>query len=131
MVRFKNRYLLIELLDPTSLSPLIASISSVHADLPRVLEPTSSLVDADDDESLRIPEVPFVAAGSLEKGKYGDESGGAIHRAVRGSVVDAFGDEGWGRVSSSFRGELGGRCPSPHISQCDARSVTPHRPRAP
>jgi ribonuclease P/MRP protein subunit POP5 len=55
----------------------------------------------------RIPDIPFLLPPIPDPSslKDGEEGGKAIYRAVRDMVQDVFGDEGWGRVSSSFRGQ--------------------------
>ena len=105
MVRFKNRYVLVEFLNP----------SSVRTDLSTSLL-APEVLDGDDDndsdnECFSLP--PAGAAflypslnssdGRVGLG-LGDEGGQAIHRAIRGSVVEVFGDEGWGRIASSIKG---------------------------
>lgn len=113
MVRFKNRYLIIEFLQP--------STSTVQLFEPG---PSSHLLDLegdddndeDEDEAdgegeyggfARIPDIPFLLPPipDLANLKDGEEGGKGIYRAVRDMVQDVFGDEGWGRVSSSFRGQ--------------------------
>ncbi|KAL7423788.1 RNA-binding protein pop5 [Cryptotrichosporon argae] len=103
MVRFKNRHLLVEFLSPSSLSAFPAPVSpSLPTDEP--------LADPSHDDAegalVRVPAVPFVVPLPDEtrlraKGK--DDGAGAIYRAIRGVVQDVFGDEGWGRIASSFK----------------------------
>jgi ribonuclease P/MRP protein subunit POP5 len=105
MVRFKNRHLLVEFLQPSQLSPSF----SAQASLPEleVLDDN----DLDDDDVLpQIPIIPFLLPlpsvdGSEPRLKAGDEGGGAIFKTVRGIVQDVYGDEGWGRIASSFKGQ--------------------------
>jgi ribonuclease P/MRP protein subunit POP5 len=102
MVRFKNRHILVEFLQPSALLPAINT--------PASLTPLSETDSADEDEDFlqQIPEIPFLLPlsnidGSESRLKLGDEGGGAIYRAIRGIVQDVYGDEGWGRISSSFK----------------------------
>ena len=126
MVRFKNRYLLIEFLQPsTSTVQLFDQTQSQGAGpssrpIPRPLDLEGDEED-DDDEELeglegiaRIPDIPFLLPPipDLANLKDGEEGGKGIYRAVRDMVQDVFGDEGWGRVSSSFRG-MSYSCPLP------------------
>ena len=113
MVRFKNRYLLVELIDPSFLVPKITHNPKQPSDTD--LHPPDKRArpneldgnhNGDDEEvSLWTPAIPFIGLPEAA-GKYGDDGGGAIYRAVKSGVVDVFGDEGWGRVGSSFRGGL-------------------------
>jgi len=104
MVRFKNRHILVEFLQPSSLSPAFDTPTSLS-------EPTElETLDEDEDFLQQIPEIPFLlplpgSDGSQSKLKLGDEGGSAIYRAIRGIVQDVYGDEGWGRISSSFKGK--------------------------
>jgi ribonuclease P/MRP protein subunit POP5 len=105
MVRFKNRHLLVEFLQPASLAPSFAAAFE-----PRSAPPAESDSDDDEDELFPIQALPFLLPLpgedlSQPKLKLGDEGGGVIYRSVRGIVQDVFGDEGWGRISSSFKGE--------------------------
>ena len=112
MVRFKNRHLLVEFLQPSLLSPSFQSTSALQPPA-KDDEDLGDDEEGDDDEMLhQIPEIPFMLPLSSLDGtkgslKLGDEGGSAIYRAVRGIVQDVYGDEGWGRISSSFKGELG------------------------
>ena len=105
MVRFKNRYLIVEFLQPSTSTPQIDS-SRRSIDLPAQEDGESEDdEDEDEDEVARIPNIPFLLPPipDLKYLKDGDEGGKGIYRAVRGMVQDVFGDEGWGRISSSFR----------------------------
>ena len=104
MVRFKNRHILVEFLQPSQLSPAFNATSLA---IPNETE----VGDEDEDFLQQIPDIPFLlpipsANGSESRLRLGDEGGGAIYRAIRGIVQDVYGDEGWGRISSSFKGEL-------------------------
>jgi ribonuclease P/MRP protein subunit POP5 len=116
MVRFKNRHLLVEFLSPQSLVPTV-TISNPAG--PNDLEEMQlngnadadggdgEAEDDDEDDGLPLlPTIPFLAPsiGEHERLKLGDESGSTIYRAIKQSLLDVFGDEGWGRVSSSFKG---------------------------
>ena len=121
MVRFKNRHLLVEFLSPQSLSSTFnIAGQSGQADL----GPNSLADDADEDDNDNddededdddgdgelplLPAVPFLVPTTEEGSrlKLGDESGSVIYRAIKQSILDVFGDEGWGRVSSSFKGMI-------------------------
>jgi ribonuclease P/MRP protein subunit POP5 len=106
MVRFKNRYLIIEFLQPSTSSPQLTSPA------PPIIPPPDegeSEDDEDDEEEGydRIPIIPFLLPPipDLSRLRDGEEGGKGIYKAVRGMVQDVFGDEGWGRISSSFRGK--------------------------
>lgn len=100
MVRFKYRHLLVEFLDPTSLSPLPSFASA---------PPPPDLVEGEEwegeEELARIPDLPFVLPLDPTQPLLGDEGASAVYKAVRAMCQSVFGDEGWGRVSSSFKGE--------------------------
>lgn len=114
MVRFKNRYLIIEFLQPSTSTPQLFSQSHGAGPSSRPFD-----LEGDDDEDLdnededeieavaRIPDIPFLLPPipDLKSLRDGEEGGKGIYRAVRDMVQDVFGDEGWGRISSSFRGE--------------------------
>jgi ribonuclease P/MRP protein subunit POP5 len=105
MVRFKNRYLIIEFLQPSTSTPQLESIPQPINILAEEDEEDSE--DEDEEEELsRIPNIPFLLPPipDLKRLKDGEEGGKGIYKAVRGMVQDVFGDEGWGRISSSFRG---------------------------
>jgi ribonuclease P/MRP protein subunit POP5 len=111
MVRFKNRHLLVEFLQPGSLDPSFISTGVVLPDINH--EPTNDDDGNDDDEGEEgltpIPIIPFLLPlpgndPTQPRLKIGDEGGGVIYRAIRGVVQDVFGDEGWGRIASSFKG---------------------------
>lgn len=128
MVRFKNRHLLVEFIDVSALSPFPAP-ASVGAPRPKRTgvrgvegdedgdedDDEDNKEEDDDDEGLDLdgPEdevaplasVPFMAAQPSSAPLFGEEGTGAIYKAVRATVQAVFGDEGWGRVGSSFRGE--------------------------
>lgn len=104
MVRFKNRYLLAEFLDAASISPFPEPPAQ-----PMDLDFGFTANDDDDEALARIPELPFA---HLSPPTLPDEGAG-LYKAVRQVVQQVFGDEGWGRVASSFRGELlHSLCPS-------------------
>lgn len=115
MVRFKNRYLIVELLRPSESAPQLFSqppeFSSTRAGLEKTeITGDDDEDDNDDDEDValaRIPDLPFLLPPipDVSSLKDSDEGGKSFYRAVRDNVQDVFGDEGWGRVSSSFRGE--------------------------
>ncbi|WVW82158.1 hypothetical protein I302_104164 [Kwoniella bestiolae CBS 10118] len=109
MVRFKNRYLLVEFLVPSTFIPTIPNP-------PRHLSEEEALNFDEDDQHDEedeeeedeegdvlspIPKIPFLVPSSPPALGIGDEQ--VIYKAIRGSVQDVFGDEGWGRVASSFR----------------------------
>jgi ribonuclease P/MRP protein subunit POP5 len=105
MVRFKNRYLIVEFLQPSTSTPQVEFTRppiQVQDD-----EDEHEHEDADDeeDELTRIPIIPFLLPPipDLKNLKDGEEGGKGRYKAVRGMVQDVFGDEGWGRISSSFR----------------------------
>jgi ribonuclease P/MRP protein subunit POP5 len=101
MVRFKNRYLIVEFLQPSTSTP------QVEFTRPPIQVQDDEDEDEDDeeDELTRIPIIPFLLPPipDLKNLKDGEEGGKGIYKAVRGMVQDVFGDEGWGRISSSFR----------------------------
>lgn len=106
MVRFKNRHLLVEFISSDSLSPNIDSavISGPNDPAPG---PDDDDEDDDDDALPVLPLVPFAVphpdlSGQL---KLGDDGSSVVFRAVRANVLDIFGDEGWGRLASSFKGQ--------------------------
>jgi hypothetical protein len=109
MVRFKNRHLLVEFLTPGQLTPTLSipgesQDSSVFLQVPNAYDEDH---DEDDEEDvLPPPALPFLPSpGVTGRLEISDEAGGAVYRAVRKVVQDVFGDEGWGRVASSFKGE--------------------------
>lgn len=108
MVRFKNRHLLVEFLTPDQLAPTLSipgesGLSSVALLQP----PNEDDEDEDDEDVLPPPALPFLvpSPGGSGRLEISDEAGGAVYRAVRKVVQEVFGDEGWGRVASSFKGE--------------------------
>ncbi|KAK8865788.1 hypothetical protein IAR55_000935 [Kwoniella newhampshirensis] len=122
MVRFKNRYLLVEFLLPSSLEPSLSSTSTntpisgsssfrQHQRVGTDLDPEDGNYDDDDEdddeeeeeEFALYPKLPFMVPSSTPDLKLGHEGGSAIYKAVRAVVQDVFGDEGWGRIASSFR----------------------------
>lgn len=115
MVRFKNRYLLVEFLQPSQLTPAFSGASPNSLE-PSILAPggvneDENDEDDDDEEIPRQPSIPFLAPlphanGTSPTLKLSDESGSVIYRAIRSCIQDVFGDEGWGRIASSFKGEL-------------------------
>lgn len=101
MVRFKNRYLIVEFLQPSTSTPQLEI-----KPLPIEQEEEEESEDEDEEDELtRIPIIPFLLPPipDLKNLKDGEEGGKGIYKAVRGMVQDVFGDEGWGRISSSFR----------------------------
>ena len=110
MVRFKNRHLLVEFLTPSTHSPTFPTLTDLRP--PRTLPPPSPTDDQEenaDDELSPIPPLPFLVPhhdGSSPRLKFGAEGGSVIFRAVRSVIQDVFGDEGWGRVASSFKGSV-------------------------
>lgn len=115
MVRFKNRYLILELLRPSASSPQLFPPYSSSGNVARShVETVQANGDEEDDEEdddeedelARIPDLPFLLPPipDISSLRDTDEGGKSFYRAVRDTVQDVFGDEGWGRVSSSFRG---------------------------
>ncbi|OCF33246.1 ribonuclease P/MRP protein subunit POP5 [Kwoniella heveanensis BCC8398] len=116
MVRFKNRYLLVEFLVPSSFSSTIPSSIGPAATAydPVTQHVTGNPEDIDDeeddgsddggdDELTPIPSLPFLLpTGKLDM-NLGDEGASIIYKAVRAVTTEVFGDEGWGRIASSFR----------------------------
>ena len=115
MVRFKNRYLIIEFLQPSTSTVQLfpQTLGAGPSSRPLDVDIDTEQEDDDDDEEegleglARIPEIPFLLPPipDLAAMKDGEEGGKSVYRAVRDMVQDVFGDEGWGRVSSSFRGQ--------------------------
>lgn len=105
MVRFKNRHLLVEFLTPSTHSPTLPSSTTTaysHS-FETLLEDSYD----DPDELAPIPPLPFLVPHhdpSSPRLKLGDEGGSFIFRAIRSTIQEVFGDEGWGRVASSFKG---------------------------
>lgn len=109
MVRFKNRYLLVEFLLSASLSSTLDThCGSTNPTIPKesALEDDGSEDEEDEEEFSPIPSLPFVIPTILPDSQLGDEGGQGIYKAVRSTVISVFGDEGWGRIASSFRGSL-------------------------
>jgi ribonuclease P/MRP protein subunit POP5 len=109
MVRFKNRHLLVEFLTPSQLTPTLSipgesQGSSAFLQIPNAYDEDD---EDDDGDVLPPPALPFLvpSPGSTGRLEISDDAGGAVYRAVRKVVQDVFGDEGWGRVASSFKGE--------------------------
>ena len=100
MVRFKNRYLIVEFLQPSTSTPQLDSNRT-----PIETQEEDEESEDEEDELTRIPIIPFLLPPipDLKNLKDGEEGGKGIYKAVRGMVQDVFGDEGWGRISSSFR----------------------------
>lgn len=95
MVRFKNRHLLVEFIDPSSVSTFPSA----------PVPPLPELEEFDGEEELaQIPDLPFVLPLDGSQQLLGEDGSSKIYKAVRGVVQDVFGDEGWGRVASSFKG---------------------------
>lgn len=103
MVRFKNRYLIVEFLQPSTSKPQVDSFQQQI--LPDIEDDSEDDDDEDEEEIKRIPQIPFLLPPipDLSRLKEGEEAGKGIYKAVRMMVQDVFGDEGWGRISSSFR----------------------------
>ncbi|WRT64022.1 uncharacterized protein IL334_000949 [Kwoniella shivajii] len=103
MVRFKNRYLLVEFLVPSSFTSTLQTPSiSTPLPAPEHREEADDS-DSEDDEILQTPTIPFLVPAGKPVLGLGDEGSQAIYKAVRGVIQDIFGDEGWARVASSFR----------------------------
>jgi ribonuclease P/MRP protein subunit POP5 len=113
MVRFKNRYLIVEFLQPSTSTVQLQPSQQIN--LRRIDQENLSDDDEDDegDTLSRIPEIPFLLPPipELNRLRDGEDAGKGLYKAVRGMVQDVFGDEGWGRISSSFRGKSSRRSP--------------------
>jgi ribonuclease P/MRP protein subunit POP5 len=107
MVRFKNRYVIVEFLQPSASTPQLDH--SQRAIAQAIQEDFSDDEDEEEDGDTltRIPDIPFLLPPipGLGRLRDSDDAGKGIYKAVRGMVQDVFGDEGWGRISSSFRGK--------------------------
>ena len=101
MVRFKNRYLIVEFLQPSLSTPQV----EFRPPPTEIQEDVDEESEDEEDELTRIPIIPFLLPPipDLKNLRDGEEGGKGIYKAVRGMVQDVFGDEGWGRISSSFR----------------------------
>lgn len=101
MVRFKNRYLIVEFLQPSTSTPQVESRPPPI----EIQDDEDEESEDEEDELTRIPIIPFLLPPipDLKNLRDGEEGGKGIYKAVRGMVQDVFGDEGWGRISSSFR----------------------------
>lgn len=112
MVRFKNRHLLVEFLDPAHLSAFPTVPPSLQ---PPALDEDGNDDNGDDggdgeDELAQIPDLPFMLPLDVAaKPLLGDGGASEVFKSVRSCVQAVFGDEGWGRVASSFKGEFCGR----------------------
>lgn len=122
MVRFKNRHILVEFLQPEQISP---SFSGATFPPPNALDHDNDLNDAEDEDDVLplIPDIPFLlplpsANGLSAPLKMGDEGGQTIYKAIRGIVQEVYGDEGWGRIASSFKG-------TSHTSSLWSTSICP------
>lgn len=119
MVRFKNRHLLVEFLTPSSLTPVFPAIPTpASKPLTNPTNPSARVaqneVNKDDDDEddhnedeegmIEIPQIPFMLPLPEARLRLSGDGAAAVHRAVRAMVQDVFGDEGWGRVASSFKG---------------------------
>jgi ribonuclease P/MRP protein subunit POP5 len=104
MVRFKNRYLIVEFLQPSTSTPQL-NFNPLPIESQEEEEESEDESEDEEDELSRIPIIPFLLPPipDLKNLKDGEEGGKGIYKAVRGMVQDVFGDEGWGRISSSFR----------------------------
>ena len=106
MVRFKNRHILVEFLQPSNLESSLGAASSTA----QSTQVENEAGDDDEEVLQRIPEIPFMlplppSEGTRPKNSISDEAGGAIYKAVRTIVQEVYGDEGWGRIASSFKGK--------------------------
>lgn len=110
MVRFKNRYLIVEFLQPSTSTPQLEPAQRINVAQINAEDFSDDDEDReeDDDTLARIPEIPFLLPPipDLNRLRDGEDAGKGLYKAVRGMVQDVFGDEGWGRISSSFRGEF-------------------------
>ncbi|RSH77774.1 uncharacterized protein EHS24_002833 [Apiotrichum porosum] len=106
MVRFKNRHLLVEFLDPAHLSAFPTVPPSLQ---PPALDEDGNDDNGDDggdgeDELAQIPDLPFMLPLDVAaKPLLGDGGASEVFKSVRSCVQAVFGDEGWGRVASSFK----------------------------
>ncbi|WVN90281.1 uncharacterized protein L203_105517 [Cryptococcus depauperatus CBS 7841] len=108
MVRFKNRYLLVEFLLPLTLSPNFSSSKSVsesilHSDAQYVEDDTETDQEEDEHELSLIPRLPLIVPTVLPDLCLGQEGNQTIYKTIKDTVQTVFGDEGWGRIASSFR----------------------------
>ncbi|ORX34262.1 Rpp14/Pop5 family-domain-containing protein [Kockovaella imperatae] len=117
MVRFKNRHILVEFLQPSTLSPTFngsaskpkAQQFSGHSESPQGQLVNEGSDDEDEvNQALLQPSLPFMLPlpsvdGTKPRLHLGDEGGSVIYRAIKGSIQEVYGDEGWGRVASSFK----------------------------
>ncbi|WWC66479.1 uncharacterized protein I206_100381 [Kwoniella pini CBS 10737] len=117
MVRFKNRYLLVEFLIPSSFSSNIQNNHQNEEEFMNLEEEENNILndeddgeDEEDEEDLDytlklIPKIPFLLPKYQTLLEIGDEniSQQIIYKSIKGIIQDIFGDEGWSRVSSSFR----------------------------
>lgn len=113
MVRFKNRHLLVEFISPSSLGSSLSKKSVVGANEAISISipagPNPDEVDEDEDDLLPVlPSIPFMVPHTDLSGqlRLGEDGASAVFKAVRTNVLDVFGDEGWGRLASSFKGEV-------------------------
>lgn len=107
MVRFKNRHLLVEFISPASFTSDVG-VGGPNESLSPTFDAGFNGADDDGDDVLPVlPLVPFVVPHTDLSGqlKLGDDGSSAVFRALRANVLDCFGDEGWGRLASSFKGE--------------------------
>jgi len=127
MVRFKNRHLLVEFLTPSTQSPSFSPTGSLPAH--HASHSLDNPGKDEDDELTPIPPLPFLVPhhdASTTRLKLGDDSGSIIFRAIRTTIQEVFGDEGWGRVASSFKGSF--IHPTIHPSFPRSPPLSPHRP---
>ncbi|WVQ85446.1 hypothetical protein IAT38_007611 [Cryptococcus sp. DSM 104549] len=104
MVRFKNRYLLVEFLTPSSLSPsVLASCSAPFVPSGIADDDDAEDQDEEEDELVQTPKLPFVVPVSTPKLNLEDGATSVVFKAIKEVVLQVFGDEGWGRVGSNFK----------------------------
>ncbi|WWC86114.1 uncharacterized protein L201_000985 [Kwoniella dendrophila CBS 6074] len=114
MVRYKNRYLLVEFLVPSTFESTLQNTNVTDIDISEEeainldgIKDESDDEDEEDEEMpiTPIPKIPFVIPNSKPILGLGDENASqqVIYKAIRNVIQDIFGDEGWARVASSFR----------------------------
>ncbi|KAI9635080.1 Rpp14/Pop5 family-domain-containing protein [Dioszegia hungarica] len=124
MVRFKNRHLLVEFISPASFTSDVG-VGGPNESLSPTFDAGFNGADDDGDDVLPVlPLVPFVVPHTDLSGqlKLGDDGSSAVFRALRANVLDCFGDEGWGRLASSFKVIYH----SPHTTLTILRVARPH-----
>ncbi|TXT13063.1 hypothetical protein VHUM_01464 [Vanrija humicola] len=127
MVRFKYRNLLVEFLDAGAVAafpPAQAPPIDLDADDEEAAANGASADNPDpEDELAPLPSLPLVlplAPGTPLLGE--QETGSAVFRAIKGSVMAVFGDEGWARVATSLRVIYA----SPYTTLTIVRVARPH-----